>query len=436
MKLHSFDAYDILVPKTRQRKEFKPEEIMELAGSITKNGLIQPVVVRKDNDGNIILVAGERRLKAMAYVWSFGDTVKCGEYQFPENTVPCIFQGEMDPLDAFEMELEENIRRTDLTWQERASATAQLYELRRLQAEKAGDPKPTYDDIAKELHGGSTAASDQTRMEILVSKHLDDPDVEAASTAKDAFKILKRKEEVRRNEALALSVGATFTGAAHRLEHGDCFEIMAEMPKESFDVILTDPPYGIDADTFGDSGGMAAGSHFYDDSWTTWNKLAQLLSRESFRLAKPQAHAYMFCDIDNFITFKSFMSEAGWKVFRTPIIWVNPNASRAPWPEQGPQRKYQIILYAVKGNRPVSRIYPDVITYPNDENKGHPAQKPVDCYVDLLRRSANPGDTVIDPFMGSGTIVPAAHSLKCKATGIEVDAAAYGIAVGRLKDLE
>ena len=121
---------------------------------------------------------------------------------------------------------------------------------------------------------------------------------------------------------------------------------------------------------------------------------------------------------------KSIMSSAGWKCFRTPFIWVNPSAMRTPWVEMGPQRKYQVCLYAVKGDKPVTRIYSDVMTYGSDENLNHPAQKPVDLYIDLLRRSVVPGNVVIDPFAGSGTIFPAAHAMKCKAIGIEQNTAA------------
>jgi DNA modification methylase len=129
------------------------------------------------------------------------------------------------------------------------------------------------------------------------------------------------------------------------------------------------------------------------------------------------------------------MNEAGWKCFRTPIIWVNPTGMRAPWPEMGPQRKYQLCLYATKGDRRVTRLYSDVITANSDENLGHPAQKPVAVYEDLLRRSVHPGDVVLDPFCGSGTVFPAAHTFKCKAVGIEQDPAAYGIAVKRIEAL-
>jgi site-specific DNA-methyltransferase (adenine-specific) len=75
-----------------------------------------------------------------------------------------------------------------------------------------------------------------------------------------------------------------------------------------------------------------------------------------------------------------------------------------------------------------------VLEYRRDENVGHPAQKPVPLLVDLLRRSARPGDRVLDPFMGSGSTVLAANELKLACTGIELDEAAYGIAARRLKE--
>jgi DNA modification methylase len=259
--------------------------------------------------------------------------------------------------------------------------------------------------------------------------------VAAAKSRKEAFKALKRDEETKRNAELGRSVGATFTASMHTLRQGDCLEVMKELANESFDVILTDPPYGIDAQDFGDSDGKA-GAHFYADDYGTWKKLMIEFTIQSMRLAKPQAHAYIFCDIDNFQELKRLMQMAEWKVFRTPFIWVNPTAMRTPWPDQGPQRKWQICLYAVKGSRTVTRIYSDVITYPSDINLGHQAQKPVALYQDLLRRSIRPGDTVLDPFCGTGTIFPAAHELKCRATGIELDAAACGIAAKRLEALK
>jgi DNA modification methylase len=118
------------------------------------------------------------------------------------------------------------------------------------------------------------------------------------------------------------------------------------------------------------------------------------------------------------------------------LIWYKKSGMRAPWPELGPQRKYETILYAIKGKKPILKMAGDVLDYAPDTNLGHAAQKPADLFEDLLRRSCLPGSSVLDPFMGSGPIFPAAHAIKCKATGIELDPASYGIAVGRLTALK
>lgn len=441
MNLHVYPASDITIATNRQRKLFTPESIQELAASIAEVGLIHPLVVRRAPDGQIVLVAGERRLKALDICWNFAQEVRCGTRIIPEQQVPCTFLGEIDPVLAFEIELDENIRRTDLDWKEKAIAVRQLYELRRMQAERSGAPSPDVAAIAQEVSGTSEGQwQENIRQDLLLSEHLENPVVAAAKSRKEAFKALKRHEENQRHAELGRSVGATFTSSMHTLRQGDCLEIMRELPDESFDVILTDPPYGIDADQFGDSDGKAQ-THFYDDSYENWKRLMLECYQQFTRLAKPQAHLYLFCDIDRFGELKEIFhddttAQSEWAVFRTPLIAVNPTSMRTPWVDGGPQRKYQLCLYARKGNKPVTRIYADVLTYPSDPNLGHQAQKPVGLYKDLLQRSIRPGDSVLDPFCGTGTIFAAAHELKCKATGIELDEAACGIASARLKGLK
>lgn len=443
MQLHIFPVEEITIPLNRQRKAFDPVKLTELAASIADIGIINPITIRRTEDGQLHLVAGERRLRALEYVWHFGQEVRCGTKIVPERFVPCLFLGEIDPVDAFEIELEENIRRTDLDWKERATAISSLYTLRRMQADRIGVPPPSVAAIAEEVAGTSEGQHQENiRQDIILARHLDNPVVAKAGSRKEAFKALKRDEETKRNAELGRAIGGTFSAAMHTLRQGDCLQVMKELPAESFDVILTDPPYGIDAQDFGDSDGKAS-PHFYDDSYASWGGMMQELAGELWRVAKPQAHLYMFCDLDNYHELKTFLTCGHklaeifpWKIFRTPFIWINPTAMRAPWPEMGPQRKWQMCLYAVKGNRPVTRLYADVLTYPSDTNLGHQAQKPVALYGDLLRRSVRPGDTVLDPFCGTGTIFPACHELKCKATGIEQDPAACGIAADRLRGLK
>jgi DNA modification methylase len=92
-------------------------------------------------------------------------------------------------------------------------------------------------------------------------------------------------------------------------------------------------------------------------------------------------------------------------------------------------------LYAIKGHKKTTAIYPDVITTTADIGLQHGAQKPVALYENLLTRSCLPGDKVLDCFAGSGTIFPAAHNLKLTAVGIEMSTEYYGICLNRLKEL-
>lgn len=434
--IHRIPVSELHIPEDRQRKEHAPEAIIELGDSIDCYSLLHPLVIRKDDQERNTLVAGWRRLNAIRYLWETGREVRCGLEKFPEGQLPCNYLGEIDPVDAFAIELEENIKREDLSWQDRAVAMKRLQEVRSAQAARRGEPPPTVKQLAEEVRGSSAGSQDMTRQELIVSQNLHRPEVAKAKTVKEAYKILKRAEETEKNAELGERLGKTFSAADHCLIRGNCIEAMEAMGDGTFDVILTDPPYGIEAQDFNDSGGKAAGGHFYDDSCEAWQPLMTSFADVSWRKTKEAAHLYAFCDIQNFGELKLVLEMRGWNVFRTPLIWVNPGGTRAPWPEHGPQRKWQAILYAVKGKRPVTRLYSDVLTYPSEENLGHPAQKPVGLYKDLLNRSIRPGDLVLDPFCGSGPIFPAAHELKVKAIGIEKDAAAAGIAAKRLEGLK
>lgn len=428
---------DIVISPKRQRREFDPRKMRELGDSLENKavGLMHPIVLRREGE-HFILVAGERRLRQITDSHDLCVPVYHAGEQIPDGQIPYTDIGEMAYLDAWEAELDENIRRTDLTMQERAQATAELMALRTAQAEAKGEIHPSVADLAEEIEGRSDGYyHSKTRQELIVAKHLDDPDVQKAKDLGSAIKIIKRKEESKRNATLAREIGRTLTSNSHTVLNADSGEWIRSCPDNTFDVVLTDPPYGMDADTFGDSGGMAAGGHGYEDSAENLQAILRWLPEQLFRVTKPQAHLYLFCDIDWFFALRGRFEAAGWKVFRTPIIWHKPSGFRMPWPDMGPQRRYETCMYAVKGDKRATKIGGDVIACPPDDNLGHMAQKPVSLYVDLLSRSVIPGDKVLDLFAGTGTIIPAAHALLCHATAVERDPASYGICAQRAKDL-
>ena len=93
----------------------------------------------------------------------------------------------------------------------------------------------------------------------------------------------------------------------------------------------------------------------------------------------------------------------------------------APVGAAGLRRSYEFILWAQKGGKEFGQVWSDVIEVPTVRDKIHAAQKPVELYHTLLRRSCLPGDKVLDPCCGAGTIFPAATRASCRATGIEKD---------------
>jgi DNA modification methylase len=446
--MRNIEIERIIILPTRQRREFSPEKLLALQSSISKVGLQNPIVVRKPSDGegpstHWVLVSGERRLRAIMDMNDFGEGVRYESQTVDPGYVPATLDTELPPLVAAKAELEENLRRENLTWEEETAAIAQVVRLEGELAKAAGTPVPANADIAedylppKRSGVGNTFGAEEVRRRVILAPHLGDPDVAKAKSVDEAFGILRRKAEASRHAELAREVGGTLSASSHTLLRGDCLEVMAGLAPETFDVIITDPPYGIDAQDFGDAGGrLVHQTHEYVDSPEAWDRLMAGFAVAAFRAAKPQAHAYVCCDIDRFHALKIHMTSAGWYVHRTPLINYKLDGSRVPLPENGPQRKWELILYAIKGWKKVTRIYSDVIETRGDNNLSHGAQKPVALYDNLLKRSVRPGDSVLDPFCGTGTIFPAAHGQLCRATGIELDETYFGVSAQRLKEIK
>lgn len=438
---------DIFVPPNRQRRTKDPNHVAKLMDKIIQHGLIQAPALRTTADGNFVLMAGECRLDAIKMLWRLGFTYRYNGIEVAYGHIPYVCHGELSELEAQEIEFEENVCRQDLTWQDKVRATDNLHRLRAAQKAQVGEIQ-TIQDTAAEIGerqedagdevdiGKLDRIQDQTRKSIALAQHLDNPAIARAKSIDEGFKILRKQEEKKRFEQLSSVIGATFSVASHKAIQAECLSWMKGEVEGQFDVILTDPPYGIGADQFGDAAGKLTGiDHDYVDTKENWLRLMAEWCPLSYKLCKQLAHAYVFCDIDNFHELKAMMKAAGWGVFRTPLTYYKTDNGRVPLPEHGPRRQTEWVLYAIKGNKPVTGIYPDVIPGQGDDNLGHGAQKPIAVYQNILMRSVRPGDRVLDTFAGSGTIFPAAHSLKVIATGIEMKPEYHGICLQRLQDL-
>lgn len=425
-----FPIAEIKIDPERQRKFFDMSKVIELANSIKALGLLQPLVITPDG----VLVAGERRLRAIKHLLVLQQPIRSDNMELPLGFAPTLCFGDPSEIALCEAQLDENIRREDLTWQERAAAIELLHRLR-----VRSNPAQTLSDTTREVTGSNEGwVATNTQQSIKIAKHLEDREIASAPTLKDAVRIVKRREEKARLTTLAEKIDVTKLSDTHRLIAGSWHE--AGIATASVDVILTDPPYGMGADEFKNSGDASTVLHSYNDlGGEEWKGMMEEFFQWSFSVTKPQAHLYVFCDIDQYPYLRSGFASAGWKTHRTPLVYAKSHASsrRVPWPTSGPRRGYELILYAIKGDRNVTSIKSDVLgPFPTDANLGHAAQKPTELYTELLSRSVSPGDTVLDAFAGTGPIFPAAHSVKCSAIGCEIDPAFQGICAERLEKLK
>jgi adenine-specific DNA-methyltransferase len=415
---------DIKVPENRFRKKFPEAADAELADSIRRIGLLHPPTVERDGD-TWILRAGERRLRLLKRLLGEGHKLHCGGQELSGSIVPCIELQELTPLQRLEVEVEENVLRLDFDFRERAAAIAALHELRTLQ-----NPAQTASDTAEEAVGRREAT--EVNNAIIITQHANDPDVAKAKNAKEALAAIRKKAEAIRQVQLAGLVDTS--KIKHRIILGDAVAVLPTLPEKSFDVILTDPIYGVGADNFGT---QSATGHDYEDSPTAWEKLFRAIPDQLTRVAKDRAHCYLFCDPRRFERLTALMVLANWTVFPTPLVWYKWGSGMLPFPEHGPRRTYETILYAYKGDRRTLVVKSDcIVNIPPVRNLRNAAQKPVALYCDLLSRSASPGDTVLDFSGGSGTILPAANIRKLTATYIELDEGQYNIALTRAQTQE
>lgn len=415
----------IIVPPNRQRREFDTVKLQELADKIHSLGLFHPVVVREDG---ITLVAGERRLRAIKDLHFLQKPFHCHGALVPPGMVPVTKLSSLSQAEIFEAELSENVIRQDLDWREKAEAMAKLAELRSMQQ---GAPV-SFSALAEEVHGrGDGYYGDQVKQSVIVAKHLDNPAIRGAKTMKEAIKILKVEERKDTLKAMGAALPSETIASSHRLIVGDFRHV--DLPRESFAVVVCDPPYGIDAQDFG-TNEKATGGHNYDDAGgEEWESLMRSLALSIWNLTLPDSHAYVFCDLTKFYWLKALYEEMGFRVWSVPFIMHRTTSVRLPWQEEGPYRAYECILYAVKGHRPCNCYRTDVITVRGDSNLGLSAQKPVAIYQDLLERSARPGESVLDLTCGTGPIFEAAQALKLVATGVELSPQNAAIAAERLE---
>lgn len=203
-----------------------------------------------------------------------------------------------------------------------------------------------------------------------------------------------------------------------QLMQGDCLELLKQMPENSVDLILTDPPYGKKADK-GTNGFGSAKNRRYNGSWDKQRPTKEVFD-EMLRVGKNVIifGGNYFCDILPPSNHWLFWDKKG------DIAFQNPFADG------------ELIYTTFK--KPIKRIVfkqQGFITDSKDK-RYHPTQKPSELVEILINNYSAEGDTILDCFMGSGTTGIACVKTNRNFIGIELDKQYFEIAERRIKELE
>jgi len=212
-----------------------------------------------------------------------------------------------------------------------------------------------------------------------------------------------------------------FTQILNSTTHGDCIDVMAHMPARSVDFVLTDPPYLV---RYHDR----SGRRIINDDNDAWLKPA---FAQIHRVLKPNTLCASFYGWNRTDVFMTAWREAGFRIVGH-IVFRKPYASKARHLSYTHESAYLL----AKGFPPLPECAPpDVIDWHYSGNRLHPTQKPVQSLKPLIAAFTKPGQVVLDPFVGSGSTLVAAHELGRQYIGIDLDPDHHRTARQRLAGL-
>lgn len=196
----------------------------------------------------------------------------------------------------------------------------------------------------------------------------------------------------------------------------DAIDLMRALPDESVDLIVTDTAYeSLEKHRAVGTTTRLKQSAASSNEWFPIfrnDRFADFF-REAFRILKKNSHLYFYCDPETAFVAKPVGEEAGFKFWK-PLVWaktkqgMTPDADDLALEHQAIgmsyhyRASYEFVLFFEKGKRKLSDLgVRDVLPFPGVRN-GYPTEKPVDLNRVFVKLSSEPGETVLDPFMGSG----------------------------------
>lgn len=226
------------------------------------------------------------------------------------------------------------------------------------------------------------------------------------------------------------------------LMNGDCLELIKQIPSNSVDLILIDPPYEISRPTNFQSGaetGRDTDRFRISMDFGEWDKNftgLEVVIKEGYRILRQGGTMICFYDLWKIETLKNLYDSNKFKQVRF-IEWMKTNPVPINSKINYLTNAREVAVSAIKGSKPTFNSSYDngLYSYPicaGKERTIHPTQKPLSLITDLVLKHSNEGDMVLDCFMGSGTTGVACKNTNREFIGMELDEKYYKVACERL----
>lgn len=479
----SIDPRQIIVRRETRQRQSNIADITDLVDSFRNTGqMINPIVVRQVGD-TVVLVAGERRLRAALTV------------EWP--TVDIRFIEGLNEADAEVLELEENIKRKELSWRDNTKAVGRLHAI--------FVQKDARWSVAQTAEAISLSRSYLNKI-LSVYEAIDSPRIVTSDSLDNAFNTLSKFAERRAadvvsailaggvaafkqdtipaSQATSVYVSAPANGAfditrplavfeegprhvaspqtemeilsrvdgatepppaQEEILHvsrptlfsalpttpiicGNFLEWAPQYTGPKFSVIHCDFPYG---NYKGDaSSGSMAGldtEEFYDNHESIYWDLVNGLISNLDRLMSYSAHLVFWFNMNFYTETVARFRQVGLMVHDHPFVWNKTAGGGGLGVLPGtattyPRRTYDTALLAVRGNRPLAKPGLNSYSAPTVGNKIHPSQKPEPMLKHFLSMVVDETSSVLDPTCGSAAALRVCEDLGAKAIlGLELD---------------
>jgi site-specific DNA-methyltransferase (adenine-specific) len=218
--------------------------------------------------------------------------------------------------------------------------------------------------------------------------------------------------------------------ARFQLSQLDAVEWLRSLPSEFADVLITDPPYeSLEKHRAVGTTTRLKHSKASSNDWFQIfpNARFEDLFSEVWRVLRKNTHFYLFCDQETMFVAKPIAERVGFKFWK-PLVWDKLKIGMG----YHYRARYEFILFFEKGKRKLNNLgVPDVIEHPR-VHKGYPTEKPAEVSEVLILQSSEPGQLVVDPFVGSGSTGVAAARNGRHFWGNDVSPQALELASNRL----